>query len=57
MEELIEMTPDPMHSMIEKESKLQAVEKRNKRSSMVVRHVLATAPGSNVYVFILKLII
>jgi len=39
------MTPAPMHSMLERQTKDQAVEKRNKRKSMIVQDVPATAPG------------
>ena len=43
------MTPEPMNTMFEKESKEAAIQKRNRRKSMIVQDVPPTAPGTNGY--------
>jgi hypothetical protein len=39
------MTPLPMNTMLEKQTKQEAIEKRNKRRSIVVQDVPPIVPG------------
>ena len=41
------MTPPPMNSMLEKESKSDALKKRNDRSRKIVENVPPTIPGTS----------
>ena len=41
------MTPPPMNSMLEKESKSDALKKRNDRSRKIVENVPPTTPGTS----------
>ena len=40
------MTPAPMNSMLEKQPRGEAIEKREKRKSMVVADIPPTTPGT-----------
>lgn len=44
-QELGIMTPQPMNTMLEKESREEALDKRNRRRSVLVKDVLPTEPG------------
>ena len=46
-EEPVAITPEAMNSMLVKETKEEALEKRMRRKSIVVQVVSATAPGNN----------
>lgn len=46
-EEPVAITPEAMNSMLVKETKEEAFEKRMRRKSIVVQDVSATAPGNN----------
>lgn len=46
-EEPVAITPEAMNSMLVKETKEEALEKRMRRKSIVVQDVSATAPGNN----------
>ena len=45
LHELVAMTPAPMNTMLEKQPRQEAIEKRAQRKSMVVHDVPQTAPG------------
>lgn len=45
-DELDEMTPAPMNTMLEKEEREVAVKKKNARKSLVVEDVPPTTPGT-----------
>ena len=51
---LQEMTPAPMNSMLEKQPKEDAIEKRDKRNRMVVADVPPTTPGSYYKIYFLS---
>ena len=46
IQELNGMTPEPMNSMLDKQPRQEAIDKRNKRKSMVVEDVPSTMPGT-----------
>jgi hypothetical protein len=41
------MTPEPMNSMLDKQSKEDAIAKKRERNKMVVQDVPPTTPGTN----------
>ena len=43
---LMEMTPAPMNTMLEKQSREEALKKKEERSKMVVKDVPPTTPGT-----------
>ena len=44
---LSEKTPSPMNTMLEKQSRDEAIKKKEERSQMVVKDVPPTTPGTN----------
>ena len=49
---LKEMSPAPMNSMLQKELKANAKEKKNKKMSLVVEDVAPTTPGATMFVIL-----
>ena len=46
MQELSEMNPPPMNTMLEKQSREEAIQKRTERKGKTVQDVPSTAPGN-----------
>ena len=47
------MTPEPMNTVMGKESKESAIEKRGQRQTMIVQDVASMAPGIGCYKIII----
>lgn len=47
---LKEMTPPAMHSMLDKQSRSDAIEKKAKRNRLTVEDIPPTTPGNNVII-------
>ena len=47
-QKLSEMTPEPMNSMLDKQSKADAIAKTPERSKMVIQDIPSTTPGTNI---------
>ncbi len=50
IEEIKKDTPDPINTMLEKESRTEAIRKKQARESMTIVDVLPTNPGTFLFI-------